>query len=184
VLALPRVEGFELRLLEERDADELYDVIDRHRAYLARWLPWPAAQTPEATLEFVRTSHREYMVGDGMNTAIVVDGAIAGVAGVHAISRLHLNSSVGYWLAEDVQGRGIVTAAVRAYVDAALGPWGLYRVELRAAVENARSRAVARRLGFVEEGVARQAERIGDRRHDLVVYSALAPEWSSATIAE
>jgi ribosomal-protein-serine acetyltransferase len=159
-------------------------VIDRHRAYLARWLPWPAEQTPQATLEFIRMSHRQHLAGDGMNTAIVVDGAIAGVIGVHAVSRLHRTTSLGYWLAEDVQGRGVMTAAVRAYVDAAFGPWGLHRAELRAAVENARSRAVAERLGFVEEGVARSAEQVGDRRHDLVVYSVLAPEWTSATIAE
>ena len=178
------MEWLELRLLEESDAEELYAVIDRHRAHLARWLPWAEGQTGAATREFIATSGRQYQAGEGLNTLIVVDGAIAGVIGVHGISRMHETASVGYWLGPEYEGRGIMSAAVRAYVDAAFGPWGLHRMELRAAADNARSRAVAERLGFVEEGIARQAERIGERRVDLVVYSVLAPEWRSATIAE
>jgi ribosomal-protein-serine acetyltransferase len=184
VLELPRATRFELRLKEEGHAEELYALIDRHRAYLARWLPWAADQTLEATREFIRTSRRQYEAGEGVQTEIVVDGALAGMVGVHGISRLHGTTSIGYWLAPEFQGRGLMTEAVRAYVDAAFGPWGLHRVELRAEVGNARSRAVAERLGFVEEGVARQAMRIGDRRVDDVVYSVLAPEWTSATMAE
>jgi ribosomal-protein-serine acetyltransferase len=184
VLELPRAEGFELRLLAEADADELHALIDRHRAYLARWLPWAEGQTREGTLDFIRRSRQVHRDGEGVETALVVDGAIAGVIGVRDVSRMHDSTSIGYWLAPESQGRGLMTAAVRAYLDAAFGPWDLHRVELRAAVHNERSRAVAERAGFVQEGVARQAERLGDGRHDLVVYSMLAPEWRSATTAE
>ena len=71
-----------------------------------------------------------------------------------------------------------MTLAVRALVDHAFGAWELNRVEIAAAVENARSRAVARRLGFTEEGRRRQVERVGDRYLDHVVHSMLASEWS------
>jgi hypothetical protein len=45
------------------------------------------------------------------------------------------------------------------------------REQLRAAVENARSRAIPERLGFTHDGVLRAAERIGDRRVGQVVYA-------------
>ena len=73
--------------------------------------------------------------------------------------------------------RGVITAAVRAYTDHALRVWGLQRVEIEAAVDNTRSRAVAERLGFQPEGLRRQAHKIGGRHYDVVVYSMLAPDW-------
>jgi hypothetical protein len=48
---------------------------------------------------------------------------------------------------------------------------------LGVAVENIRSRAIPTRLGFTEEGLLRQAERLGERFEDLVVYSVLAKDW-------
>ena len=70
-----------------------------------------------------------------------------------------------------------MTLALSALVEHAFGASGLHRVELRAAVGNARSMAVAERLGFVHEGVLREAERFASRYADLDVFSVLAPEW-------
>jgi len=67
-----------------------------------------------------------------------------------------------------------MTEAVRVLTDHALSSWELNRVEIRAAVENTPSRAIPERLGFVEEGLLRGAERVGERQLDLVVYAMLA----------
>jgi ribosomal-protein-serine acetyltransferase len=69
-----------------------------------------------------------------------------------------------------------MTAAVSAYLDYAFDVLRLTRVTLRAGVENVASRAVAERLGFTHEGTEREAERIGDRVHDLAVYAMLATD--------
>jgi ribosomal-protein-serine acetyltransferase len=67
-----------------------------------------------------------------------------------------------------------MTGAVRALVDHALRGWELNRVEIRAAPDNRRSRAIPERLGFRQEGVLRQAERVSDRYLDSVLYAMLA----------
>lgn len=172
-------DGISLRLAEEHDAEELDAVIEANREHLARWLPWAAAQTLEATREFIGVTRRQIAENNGLQTLITVDGAIAGMVGLHGIDWQHRGTSVGYWLAAEAQGRGAVTAAVRAYTTYALEALGLERMELRAAVENARSRAVAERLGFTFEGVRRHAELVGERRLDHAVYSMLADEWRS-----
>jgi ribosomal-protein-serine acetyltransferase len=110
--------------------------------------------------------------------AIVDDGRIIGMVGFHGIDWQHRATSLGYWLAQRAQGRGTMTEAVRAMVAHALGVWELNRVEIRASVENARSRRLIERLGFHFEGVARKAFRLADGYHDDAVYSMLACEWS------
>jgi ribosomal-protein-serine acetyltransferase len=169
--------GCHLRLLEESDAGELFALIDSDRAYLSRWLPWAPGQDLEGTLEFVRLTRRQLADNTGLTVAIVCDGAVAGILGLEPLDWTHRSTSVGYWLGERYQGRGIMTRAVGAAVEHAVSVWKLNRIEIRAARENVRSRAIPQRLGFREEATLREAERVGDRYLDIVVYSMLGSEW-------
>ncbi len=174
---LPVSDRLALKLLDEADAPDLHALIEANRAYLARWLPWAERQTFIDTEEFIRRCRDQLACSDGFQAAVVHDGSIAGVAGFPAIDWGRRSTSIGYWLAEERQGCGIMSAAVRALIDHAFGRVQLNRVEIRVAAENRRSRAVPERLGFRQEGTLRQAERVGDRHLDLVVYSMLAGEW-------
>ena len=167
-----------LRLLEEADANELYAVVDENRQYLARWMPWAANQTLEGTLEFIRDSRKQLADNQGFVVAIVDDGRIVGTLGFHRVDWENRSTGIGYWIAESRQGRGIDTQSVRALTDHAFSTWQLTRVEIRAGIGNERSRAIATRLGFNQEGVLREAERVGDRYVDHVVYAMLAADWS------
>jgi ribosomal-protein-serine acetyltransferase len=89
-------------------------------------------------------------------------------------------AEVGYWLDADFVGRGLVTRAVTAVLDHAFGPLGLDRVGLQTVADNTRSRNVAERLGFTQEGVLREYAAFPDERRDLVVYGLLAREWRTA----
>jgi ribosomal-protein-serine acetyltransferase len=169
-----------LRPVDEADTRQLHALVAANRAHLARWMPWAQGQTRDGTQAFVRTALAQLEAGDGLQAALVVDGRIAGAFGFHGVDWDHRRTSIGYWLAEPYQGRGLATRATRALLAHAFETWDLHRVEIRAAAANERSRAVCRRLGLVEEGVLREAERIGDRYHDLVVHSILAPEWRAA----
>jgi ribosomal-protein-serine acetyltransferase len=176
-------DGCHLRLLEESDANELFALIDTDRAYLSRWLPWAPGQDLEGTLEFIRLTRRQLADNTGFTVAIVRDGAVAGIVGLEPLDWTHRSTSVGYWLGERYQGQGIMTRAVGAAVDHAVFAWKLNRIEIRAALENVRSRAIPQRLGFREEGVLREAERVGDGYLDIVVYSMLGTEWRSSADA-
>ena len=52
-------------------------------------------------------------------------------------------------------------------------------MEIAAAVDNRRSLAVIARLGLVEEGVRRQAERVEDRFLDLRCHAVLRRDWEA-----
>ena len=145
--------------------------------HLSEFMPWAAGQTLENTRAFIESTRARLLTNNGFECAIVRDGRIVGMVGYHFVHWDNRSTSMGYWLAAAEQGRGTMTAAVRALVDHAFGAWNLNRVEIEAAVENDRSRALVRRLGFREEGIRRQVERVGDRFLDHVVHSMLASEW-------
>ena len=170
-----------LRPLKQADAEELYALIEANRAELSRWLPWAGGQDLDGTREFIRHTRRTAADETGFTFAIVSDGALAGVIGLEPIDSAHRTASIGYWLGAGQQGRGTMTRAVQALVEHAVSVLELNRIEIRAAVGNARSRAIPQRLGFREEGTLRQAERVGDAYLDIVVYSLLASEGAAVS---
>jgi ribosomal-protein-serine acetyltransferase len=169
--------GYELRVLEERDAHELHALIERNRARLARWIHWAREQTREDTLAFIGRARALEREDRGHSRGILTpDGSLAGVVGI-TVDAANRSAAIGYWLDADSEGQGVVTAAVAAITDEGFERFGLVRVEIRADVENGPSRAIAERLGFQLEGVARQAYRIGEGRYsDDAVYSLLASD--------
>ena len=171
-------EDLELRLYEEADADELFAAVDANRAHLRQWLPWlDQVKTVEDERAFIAANRQRFARENGFNAGIWHDGRLVGGVGLHYVDRLNRKTEIGYWLAASAQGKGIMTRAVRAVLRKMFDVQKLNRVVLYAATENRRSRAVAERVGFTLEGVAREAEWLYDRFVDLAIYSMLASEW-------
>ncbi len=172
-------ESTTLAMVEMRDADELFELVDASRMYLREWLPWVDANVSvEDTKEFVRAAQQQYARGDGFQCCILYRGKIVGILGLQQVDRFHKQTQIGYWLAEEYQGRGIMTACCRALLDFAFREYKLHRVEIRAAVGNTKSSAIPERLGFTHEGTLRESEWVNDRFVDGAVYSMLQDEWT------
>jgi ribosomal-protein-serine acetyltransferase len=175
----------ELRLYEERFAEEVFRATDENREHLSPWMGWAKdVKSVDDTLAFIRKSLEQFARNDGFQASIWEDGRFVGGAGFISIDRRSDSTEIGYWIAKRAEGRGIITMATRALVDHAFDAWKLHKVVIRAAVGNSRSRAVPMRLGFTEEGTLRQCIKIGDTYHDAVVYGMLADEWQPLRNAE
>jgi ribosomal-protein-serine acetyltransferase len=180
-MRLEVADGCYLRLLEEPDAEELYELVDANRDHLAEWMPWAAGQTLEQTANFIRASLQRHADRNGSELALMLGDRMVGAAGFAGIDWVARSTSVGYWLAEQHQGNGLMTRAVRALVDHAFGELELHRVEIQAAEGNRRSRAIPERLGFEQEGILREAECVGGRYMDLVVYGLLVGDQAESS---
>lgn len=171
-------EEISLKLLEPTDAEELFTLVDESRMHLRKWLPWvDAMQKATEYKPIIAMWFKQFQIQDGFQGGIYYRGKLVGVAGFHAIDWENRKTSIGYWLAEDHQGYGIMTRVVEKLVDFAFDEYHLNRVEIRCGVNNLQSRAIPERLGFVEEGIIREAEYLYDHFHDLVSYSILYKEW-------
>lgn len=98
--------------------------------------------------------------------------AFVGVIGLHKIDTAweHAGGSaeIGFWMAPEGRGSGLLTEAARAVIDWAFSDDGhaLRRIEWRAVVGNVPSARSARALGFRYEGILRQAAANPRGRHD------------------
>jgi RimJ/RimL family protein N-acetyltransferase len=158
-----------------------HEMLVANQQRLARWEPWAAQPpTPESTRAFLEASGRAWLEGTELPVAIAVPAGdrwqLAGSAGLR-ISAYSQSAEAGYWIDAAFEVRGLVTRAMTALLDQAFGPLGLARVTLHTEAANQRSRALATRLGFTEEGVHRQAISFPDGRRDELAYGQLATEW-------
>jgi ribosomal-protein-serine acetyltransferase len=166
--------GAELRRYSVDVVEELFALVDANRERLNVWMPWPeGTRSVEDQRPFV-----EAHLDDIEALGIWADGRLVGGTGISA-DPFGIHAEIGYWIDADHEGRGLVTAAVRALIDLGFGVLGLHRIVIRAGVDNARSRAIPERLGFTREGVLRGEGMGSDGHgfHDLVVYGLLEDEW-------
>lgn len=168
--------------LDLRDAPELFALTDRNRSYLRQWLPWlDNIVRIEDTRAFIRASQAQASQNNGTQLGLRVDGQVVGIVGHHQIDWRNRLTSLGYWIGQEYQGRGLVTAATGALLRHAFTDARLNRVEIRCAERNTKSRAIPQRLGFREEGLLRDAEWLYDHFVDHVVYGLVSREWAAAT---
>lgn len=168
----------ELRILEARHAGEFLQFVDENRAYLGRWLRWGTEITNlEEAEAFLRRGVTRY-VEDGLPwVGIWCEGKMVGGVLFFPVDSRILATEVGYWLGEAAMGRGLVTRAVAAMLDYVFGTLHLHRVALQAEVSNEKSIAVAKRLGFTEEGIRRAGSVNQGQYVDMAAFSLLAEEW-------
>ncbi len=171
--------GLELRPLNLRDARPLFLLVEANRDRLRRWLPWPdRTHTTEDIRSFIKRVRAQARVGTGLSFGLWWRDRLVGVASFNWIDTANRGAAIGYWLAQEAEGHGLMTAAVSALLRHGFRTLKLNRIEIRAGVRNRRSRAIPERLGFRREGTLHQAERLADRFVDHAVYGLLAEAWA------
>lgn len=167
-----------LRLFEIGDAEALFQQTNNSRDYLREWLSWvDGTKTVDDSRAFIEHTLRLHEAENGLTGGIFYQGELVGAAGFNSFDWPNRIGYIGYWLAQDAQGHGIMTRTCRELTYYAFHVLKLNKVEIRAGYENKRSWAVPERLGFTKEGQIRQAEWIYDHYVDHLVYGKLAHEW-------
>lgn len=168
----------QLRMLQSSDASSLFRLVDANRQHLRQWLPWVDAQRgPAQSLQFIVQTHRECRDGKTVEYGIFVDCHLAGVISLLDIAWADTTGKLGYWIAEDVQGQGLVTQSCQTLMAFAFQAVGLHRLEIWCAAHHAKSVAVAQRLHFQREGTFRQAQWLHGRHVDRAVFGLVMDDW-------
>lgn len=153
----PAGEEIVLGRLRRRDHDEWLELRRQNQHWLAEWeasAPDGDATPPVRFGGLVRHYGQEARAGRLLPFVVRVQGRLVGQMHLFGISGGSLLScAAGYWVGRSVAGRGIAPTALAVAGDYAMGELGLHRVEVNIRPENTASLAVARKLGFRDEGV-------------------------------
>ena len=173
-------ENLELRTLIPENGEEVFNVIDKNRKYLRKWLPWlDSTKSPDNVKETIEKWQKELENKIDYVFGIFLDGNYVGNISVHDVDKNNNSAMIGYWLAADYQGRGIMTECVRTLVNFCFHEIDLNRVYIYCAFGNNKSRAIPERLGFVHEGILQESECLCGVYHDLVVYGIVKRNWKN-----
>ena len=173
-------ETLKLELLEDVHSDELFELVVQNKWHLDPWMPWvETTRSVDDIKVFIQNGIEQYGQRNGFQLAIIKINRIVGVVGLHYIDWSAGKTEIGYWLSQDVEGQGIMTKALKALIARLFESCKLRRIEIKADPRNHRSRAIPKRLGFLEEGILKQAMDYRDERRDQVLYSLLKEEWET-----
>jgi ribosomal-protein-alanine N-acetyltransferase len=146
-----------LRPLRRGDEAVWFRLRATNLEWLARWeatSPIGAGSGAPSFPGFLRILRRQARRGTDLPFGIEYRGELVGQLTVSGITRGSLwSGSIGYWVSEQVAGRGIVPTAVALAVDHCMRSGGLHRIEINIRPENGASLRVVDKLGFRDEGV-------------------------------
>lgn len=172
-------EDLELRLPNSNDAEKLFELIKCNKVYLSKWLPWVIyTKDVESILSFIKDIQNDYISNNGFQAIIVYKGDFAGVIGYQGISWSRKSTTIGYWLGESFQGKGIISKALELFINYAFNDLCLNKIEIKVAEENYKSRKLPEKYGFKNEGIIRDAEWLNERYVNHILYGILKNEWN------
>ncbi len=173
-------ENLSLHLARHELAEAVFQAIDENRSFLRQWLPWvDGTLTLEDTKTFIRESMQHNSNGSRLTLFILSNGRLAGSLGIVHFNKDHRRCEIGYWLREDLQGKGIITRALTAFTAFLFQKKRMNRLEVLVIPGNEKSRNVPLRLGFQSDGVLRKALQMYGSFHDVEVFSLLKDEWTA-----
>lgn len=161
-------------------AAEIDTLVRANLEHLKTWMNWAVKDYSADTAKgFIERTLKSYGEDGRFEACIVFDESIIGTIGFHGLDIVNRSAYVGYWIAKEHEGKGIITKSCRAIIDHLFNDRELNRVVITCNVENVRSRAIPERVGFQFEGIRRQAEFLHDHFGDWAVYAMLRPEWNA-----
>lgn len=173
-----RSANFVFRPFVPSDAPGFVEAVRESTSTLAPWMPWAHEQySMDEALSWIGMCQQGWE-GRGSFEFGIFDaaaGTFVGGCGLNQFNQMHGHCNLGYWVRQSFQRRGAATAAIGALSDFAFTELPLGRIEIAVAVGNAASLDAARKAGAVEESVARNRLKLGERFIDAHILSLVPP---------
>ena len=170
-----------LRAPSMDDWPEWAELRARSRAFLTPWEPtWPEDSLGRDHFRRrLRQQVREWRAGEAYGLFVFTNDTRRLVGGIN-LSNVRRGvaqaAAVGYWMGQPYAGQGLMTDALRASLPFVFDELRLHRLEAACLPHNEPSKGVLAKVGFHEEGLARQYLRINGQWADHLLFALLKEE--------
>jgi ribosomal-protein-serine acetyltransferase len=172
-------EKLSLKIRGVEEAEVFFALSDKNREHLRPWLPWvDVTLSSEDTKKYLEAMLKKFEEKTGADFGIWYEGAWVGSVGFNKIDSADNCAEIGYWIDKDHEGKGIMTACVKAIISYGFKEYNLHRIEICCDIRNLRSKAVPERLGFTLEGTLRESHKWEGEYFDSLIYGLLKSEWN------
>ncbi len=127
------------------DAQLVFDTVEANKAFLRVHEAWAEDFPLEDATQGVKAMSANAEAGKSAPFKIMRDDVYVGSMGMN--SRQGTSATMGYWLVEDAQGKGIASMSARRLLKFGFEEWGLTEVRLEIGKQNSRSEQLAKTLG-------------------------------------
>ncbi|MFW6174808.1 MAG: GNAT family N-acetyltransferase [Chloroflexota bacterium] len=169
--------GLRLKRPSPEDAPTLLCLVSSTEDPGGWWTHWAAPPTDDqSALRLIRALLQPHEHGCGTPLLLDCDGQFVGMINFKGITTGSRECDLGVWLAPEWQGRGLMTAACRAALDAGFVAFPFQKAVIRTSPGNRRAAALADRLGFTQVGPRPEDTAIGLPRYEMT-----AAQWRTRT---
>jgi ribosomal-protein-alanine N-acetyltransferase len=178
----------QLRPPRLRDGRAWSELRLRNERWLETWeptsaSPWAERSSVGAWPPLHAALRRGGRSGTMLPFMIFYGGRLAGQINVSNVAQGALRScTIGYWVDQQVAGRGITPTAVALVIDHCFTVVGLHRVEIDIRPENAASLRVVEKLGLRREGYYERFLDIAGGWRDHVAFAITVEETASGPV--
>ncbi|KXF82200.1 ribosomal protein S5-alanine N-acetyltransferase [Enterovibrio coralii] len=179
------VDNLEIRAVQKGDVAKVVRYFQKNRTYLTPWEP----SRPEGFFTFEGWERRVIQLTElqrhGLSYYFLIfesgSDEVQGVITYSNIMQYPFHAcTVGYSLAEDAQGRGIMRRALKAANQWLFDNLNLHRIMASYMPRNQRSAAVLHSVGFEKEGEAKDYLLINGKWEDHILTSLINTKWVSS----
>ena len=174
----------ELRVIKPvwKSAQEVFEVVDKNREYLDKWLPWVKhTKGPEDSLRFLQDTHNEVESGTKAAYGIFIGREYVGHIGLVSFDTTNRSAELGYWISEHLRGQGVISKSVKLLERELFERFEFNRVQIRCDDRNEASGRVAEKCGYTQEALLKEDKYIEleDTFRSTRVYAKLRTEYFS-----
>ncbi len=181
-IILDRELELSLKVSEDKDIIELWEVISKFKAVLRPWLDWvDVVQSIEEYQSYMHRVKYEETIGIQKAFVLTVDGKAQGEIVFDEFDARVRCCNMGYWISPEFQQKGIMFRACVQAINKAFESLNIDKINIRFIGSNKASLALAKKLGFTLDGILRKNILYQGTVEDEYVMSCFRQEWQFLT---